>query len=292
MANLGLRDIPLGGDDQESLGISDYILSLSEFIQKCETPMTIALQGDWGSGKTSMMNLIKKNIEKNNNIHPIWFNTWQFSQFGMENDLSISLLSSFLDKLGTDDATKKKLLSGFFTRKNVGRFMNRAAEAAGGLTGGVIGGVADVVKGSEQDDDNDIARQIVKLKEGIEKSVKDKIGNDDNKRLVLFIDDLDRLLPEKAVELLEVFKLFMDVPGCVYVLACDYQVVSQGLKKKFGVGSDELKGKSFFDKIIQLPFSMPLGQYKIDNYIETLLEKIGFERKKENVDSYVEMVTC
>ena len=99
MTNLGLRDIPLGGDDQEALGISDYILSLSEFIQKCETPMTIALQGDWGSGKTSMMNLIKKNIEKNSNIHPIWFNTWQFSQFGMENDLSISLLSSFLEKL-------------------------------------------------------------------------------------------------------------------------------------------------------------------------------------------------
>jgi len=291
MTNLGLRDIPLGGDDQESLGISDYILSLSEFIQKCETPMTIALQGDWGSGKTSMMNLIKKNIEKNNDIHPIWFNTWQFSQFGMENDLSVSLLSSFLEKLGTDDATKKKLLSGFFTRKNVGRFMNRVAEVSGGVGGAAIAAVGEAVKGSEQDDDIDIAHQIVKLKKGIEKSVKDKIGESDNKRLVLFIDDLDRLLPEKAVELLEVFKLFMDVPGCVYVLACDYQVVSQGLKKKFGVGSDELKGKSFFDKIIQLPFSMPLGQYKIENYIESLLEKIGFERKKENIDSYVEMVT-
>lgn len=122
--------------------------------------------------------------------------------------------------------------------------MDRVADASGGLVGGVIE-AAEAVKGSEQDDDIDISHQIVKLKEGIEKSVKDKIGKDDNKRLVLFIDDLDRLLPEKAVELLEVFKLFMDVPGCVYVLACDYQVVSQGLKKKFGVGSDELKGKSF-----------------------------------------------
>ena len=130
MTNLGLRDIPLGGDDQEALGISDYILSLSEFIQKCETPMTIALQGDWGSGKTSMMNLIKKNIEKNSNIHPIWFNTWQFSQFGMENDLSISLLSSFLEKLGTDAVTKKSLLGGLLTRKNVGRFMDRVADAS------------------------------------------------------------------------------------------------------------------------------------------------------------------
>mgnify|MGYP000847002765 CR=1 FL=1 len=281
MTNLGLRDIPLGGDDKESLGISDYILSLSEFIQQCETPMTIALQGDWGSGKTSMMNLIKNNVEKNKNIHPIWFNTWQFSQFGMEDDLSISLLSSFADKLQADDNVKKLITGISLVSK---RFL---PSIAGAFAGDLGKNLAEAMTASN----TDIAQQIVKLKEGIEKSVKNKIGSGNNNRLVLFIDDLDRLLPEKAVELLEVFKLFMDVPGCVYVLACDYQVVSQGLKKKFGVGSDELKGKSFFDKIIQLPFSMPLGQYKIGNYIEDLLGRIGFECRKENIDTYVEMVT-
>ncbi len=281
MTNLGLRDIPLGGDDKESLGISDYILSLSEFIQQCETPMTIALQGDWGSGKTSMMNLIKNNVEKNKNIHPIWFNTWQFSQFGMEDDLSISLLSSFADKLQADDNVKKLITGISFVSK---RFL---PSIAGAFAGDLGKNLAEAMTASN----TDIAQQIVKLKEGIETSVKNKIGSGNNNRLVLFIDDLDRLLPEKAVELLEVFKLFMDVPGCVYVLACDYQVVSQGLKKKFGVGSDELKGKSFFDKIIQLPFSMPLGQYKIGNYIEDLLGRIGFECRKENIDTYVEMVT-
>jgi hypothetical protein len=63
-------------------------------------------------------------------------------------------------------------------------------------------------------------------------------------RIVVFIDDLDRLLPQKAVDFLESLKLFLDIEGCVYVLACDYQVVTQGLKQKFGVGEAELKGRS------------------------------------------------
>jgi predicted KAP-like P-loop ATPase len=55
----GLKDIPLESFNDDALEIGDYAKSLSDFIQQCETPLTIALQGDWGSGKTSLMNLIK-----------------------------------------------------------------------------------------------------------------------------------------------------------------------------------------------------------------------------------------
>ena len=93
MPNFGLRDIPVENIEDEALGLRAYVDSLTEFIQQCETPMTIALQGDWGSGKTSLMNLIKtKTVNSNNKIHTVWFNTWQFSQFEMQGELSISLL--------------------------------------------------------------------------------------------------------------------------------------------------------------------------------------------------------
>lgn len=52
--------------------------------------------------------------------------------------------------------------------------------------------------------------------------------------MVIFVDDLDRLQPAKAVELLEVLKVFLDCEKCVYVLAVDYEVVTQGIKQKFG----------------------------------------------------------
>ena len=90
-------------------------------------------------------------------------------------------------------------------------------------------------------------------------------------RVVIFVDDLDRLNPEIAVELLEVMKLFMDVPNCVFVLAIDYEVVVNGVRKKFGSDMSEDKCRSFFDKIIQLPFSMPIGSYHIEKMIKEIL---------------------
>lgn len=285
MSSFGLRDIPVEDFDGELLGLREYADSLTEFILRCETPMTIALQGDWGSGKTSLMNLIKKNIEsKRDKIETIWFNTWQYSQFGNEDELAVSLLSHFTNALGAD-RDLKKAIAGMSKR------LLKILPAVSGMVAGDIGKeVAEKVKGMLSGQESDVSQQILELKKGIESSVKNKIGDDSKKRLVVFVDDLDRLLPEKAVELLEVFKLFLDVPGCVYVLACDYQVVSQGLKKKFGVGSDDLKGKSFFDKIIQLPFSMPIGQYDVQNYIKSLLKNIEIAYEEDDIQLYADML--
>ncbi len=75
-----------------------------------------------------------------------------------------------------------------------------------------------------------------------------------NARVVVFVDDLDRLQPQKAVEVLETMKIFLDCERCVFVLAVDYDVVARGVKAKYGDTLSDEKGKSFFDKIIQLPF--------------------------------------
>jgi hypothetical protein len=104
------------------------------------------------------------------------------------------------------------------------------------------------------------------------------------------VDDLDRLAPEKAVELLEVLKVFMDVPNCVFVLAVDYGVITQGLEKKFGAGVGHSKGKSFFDKIIQLPFAIPIAQYNISAYIQNLLSNMSITCSEEEIDIYREIV--
>ena len=109
---------------------------------------------------------------------------------------------------------------------------------------------------------------------------------------MVFVDDLDRLAPEKAVELLEVLKVFMDVPNCVFVLAVDYAVVTQGLEKKFGVSVGHSKGKSFFDKIIQLPFAIPIAQYNISAYIQNLLSNMSIVCSEEEISTYREIVDC
>lgn len=56
-------DEPLDNENDDKLGVKKELMALSEFIINCQTPMTIAIQGDWGTGKTSMMNMVLKNIQ-------------------------------------------------------------------------------------------------------------------------------------------------------------------------------------------------------------------------------------
>lgn len=60
----GVTDLPIEKLADDNLHISNYIEGLSDFIRTCATPMTIALQGDWGTGKTSFMNLVIDHLEK------------------------------------------------------------------------------------------------------------------------------------------------------------------------------------------------------------------------------------
>ena len=62
------------------------------------------------------------------------------------------------------------------------------------------------------------------VKEIVDSINKNNVGN--KARIVICIDDLDRLEPKRAIEVLEVLKLFMDVENCVYLLAIDYNVVA------------------------------------------------------------------
>jgi predicted KAP-like P-loop ATPase len=55
IGEVGLRDIPVLDKDNDLLGMSHYAKALTDFITRCQTPMTIALQGDWGSGKSSLL---------------------------------------------------------------------------------------------------------------------------------------------------------------------------------------------------------------------------------------------
>ena len=59
----GSTDRPIETFEKDEFAIEAYIEVLSEFIEECETPMTIAVQGDWGCGKTSMMNMVRQYLK-------------------------------------------------------------------------------------------------------------------------------------------------------------------------------------------------------------------------------------
>ncbi len=268
MVNAGFADKPVDSLVEEKLDVKDYMEALSGFVLTCETPMVINIQSDWGTGKTSMMNLVKGRLEEEN-IETIWFNAWQFSLFNMGDNLSISLLAQVEKQFDISDAhIKSKMLTGAKTLAKIGSSQLGMDESY------------DPVVSSNM---------IVELKEKLNKAATAKIANTSGDRIVIFIDDLDRLAPEKAVELLETIKLFLDIPGSVFILAIDYSVVKQGLEDKFGTSVDDIKAKSFFDKIIQLSFSLPVTQYDIGKYFKELLQD-KFDYDEADIEILVRLV--
>ena len=106
-------------------------------------------------------------------------------------------------------------------------------------------------------------------------------------RMVFFIDDLDRLKPEQAVEFLEGLKNAMNCRNCVYVLAIDFEVVKRGMSVKYGQNMEEEKAVKFFDKIIQVPFELPVASYAYRNYLEEMLG--GIVEDKRCIDKCIEL---
>lgn len=277
----GNTDKPVENIVNDTFGISRYINGLCTFILHCETPMTISIQGDWGSGKTSMMNMVRAKLNESN-VHTIWFNTWQFSQFQMQDNLAISMLGSLLSELDCDKKKVKDLLG---TLGNASRTALKIL--ADNVAGGVVADKLGEIMGAPEVDS---AEKIKEIKNDFQNAINKKLNSLNKEKAVIFIDDLDRLQPAKAVELLEVLKVFLDCEKCVFVLAVDYSVVTQGIKQKFGDSVDEEKGKSFFDKIIQLPFKMPVAQYDISNYISDALKEMGIAYDEKSVKQYVGLI--
>ncbi len=288
-------DRPITEKDADSLGMGNYANALASFIQSAQTPMTIALQGEWGSGKTSLMNNLrgilchgkddKSGDKSNDKFLPVWINTWHYSLMKTPQEAVLDILCSIIRQIAVcneaDNLTERM--------KAIGNLMRRFATFGAKLAlekAGVNGDIMDELKGDSAKDST-----INALKKEIQILVNDVIKQHEEtitpvKGFIVFVDDLDRIDPALAVELLELLKNIFDIEGCVFVLAIDYDVVIKGLKPKFGEFSEanSHEFRSFFDKIIQLPFTMPVATYAVDGFMKTSLCSIGFFDEKEYND--------
>ena len=272
MMKKGFTDSPAV---QDRFNISKYINGLVNFIKSCNTPMTIAVQGDWGTGKTSIMTMIKNELKNSKNLNLVWFNTWQFSQFNLGDKLPLTMLNKLINEVSSNKESENF--------KYIKKAMVGVADA---ILGHISSGALEVSR--FLDNEENLFEAVEKLKESFQKLVNEKAGNEG--RVIIFIDDLDRIEPERAVELLEVLKIFLDCEKCIFVLAIDYGVVTRGVKVKYGNDFSEGKGKSFFDKIIQVPFKMPVGSYDISLYVKKCFEDIGIEVEEETLPQYINLI--
>ena len=214
---------------KEGLGFKDYAKALVNIILDSESPFTIGILGEWGVGKTSLMQTMFEKLKaEKNGVIPVWFNAWRCER---ERNLAIiPLLEALMGEI------KDKHL-----RKTITNILKSIKLKFGPIE--LEPGKARSQKHVEEDLYYDNLEAIETTLENTKK------------KIVVFIDDLDRCAPDKILEVLESTKVFLDIKGFVYVLGLNYDVVVKAIDQKYEALG--VNGRDYLEKILQIPFRIP-----------------------------------
>lgn len=268
---IGIIDEPNPRGSADELGIDRHAKALIEFIKKAPTPLTIGIQGEWGSGKTSILNSIYYELNEAKCYKQIWVNSWESSLLSTPGEALLKIINEIVGELiGSDKGTSKQE-----SIKNITSAIFKGALRVGASI--ALGDKASEVASELMSGRENSIKELRNSLDALSQEIRDRTSNPYNK-IIVYIDDLDRIEPQYAVQILELLKNIFNISGCIFILAIDYQVVVKGLQHKFGKRTEENEWefRAFFDKIIQLPFMMPMGQYDIGRYVKNLLQKVGF----------------
>jgi uncharacterized protein YjbI with pentapeptide repeats/Ni2+-binding GTPase involved in maturation of urease and hydrogenase len=243
--------------------IQTYADTIIKTIKESYPQYSIGLYGEWGTGKTTLMMTIYEQLKKykNDGIIPVWFNAWRYES--EDQYAIIPLLKTIAFALPDDDdfrPLKDKLVQGGINLLKrlpdaipaiAGHFFG---EQVGKKTGEAIEEFKQVIIPKMQilatvDQDTIYFDGLKKIEEKMQDIIKHKPKS----RIVVFIDDLDRCKPRKALEIFESIKVFLDLEGFVYVIGLTNQSVSRLITpEEYGY-----EGQEYIKKLIQIPINIP-----------------------------------
>jgi len=283
------------------------------------TPLVVGLYGGWGTGKTSVMGMLRDKLTAQPQPPlTLWFDAWKYAR--SESALWRALLLEGVEALGRqlpermEREEDKQALEVELELLRATLYRSQTVTDTGdlqvnwqaavplavglGLRLASFGvseklGLHNLVNKAGKDAEQAMKvlerRQIVSFREHIQsleqfqKTLDGLIEREVRKRgltLHVFIDDLDRCLPEEALGALEAVKLFLDLKGCVFILGMERDMVERAIRTRFPPimepGSDKpvsrVDPRQYLDKIIQLPVTLPpLSSAQIFNYLSDLL---------------------
>ncbi|MEL3971168.1 P-loop NTPase fold protein [Rossellomorea oryzaecorticis] len=228
--------------------------------------IVIGLYGAWGDGKTSVLNFIERELQKEEHVVCLKFNPWRF---GVEDQMLINFFNDLATAIDRSMETGKEKIGNLIVK-----YGKPLASALG------RGEVADEVKSFFSGAD------IEELRERIE-----NLLEEEKKRVVILIDDIDRLEKNEIHAVFRLVKLTADFKYTAYVLAFDKHVVSSALQERYGDNALGT-GNSFLEKIIQVPLELPsIESEDLRNFcfneIDQVLNFSNIELTEEDVRQFV-----
>ena len=270
-------DKPITNAEDDKLGRSGFAERLAKAIINFDTAdsYAIALQGAWGYGKTSVLNMAIQKIEETTDKKTviIRFNPWNFTTTGqlidqffatMSSKLKLSKSNERLQKVGELVEKYSSVLEYTQYIPGVGSYMNALPKVAKAFGGRMRKNAGEKLK------------DAVYQKEEIEKEL---LLIDS--RILVVIDDIDRL-PNDQIRL--IFQLVNSVAGfphTVYLLSYDKGIVARALDDVQGQ-----RGAEYLEKIVQVPFDLPpIDKYRVRSILKDELEKMRNIPNSVEVDS-------
>lgn len=250
-------------------------------------PVAIGLSGAWGSGKTSVLELIKSEIterskDSDRKVLVIPTQPWLYDPaIGPKESLIAEVLGALGNEFNDEDPVGKAGLDAFkrLVRKvNWSKAVKMAAKTAITMQLPKIDDVFGLV--SDEPESLDSQKGMAAFREEFETLLADP-ALAHLSRVVVLVDDLDRCLPDTVVESLEAIRLFLSAKGMSFVIAADEDRVAEAIRQKLGTAApkdgDEDPAKLYLHKIVQTTIPLPaLSRFDTEAYLFLLLAKAEF----------------
>ena len=276
------------------LNIQHLVSGVTSIVHNDQlSPVTIGVFGDWGSGKSSILRMVHKELESEEDVLCVSFNGWLFEGY---EDAKAALMGTILEELKSKGKLGRKALnlaSKLIKRVNWFRVLGLAGKGILTFSTGIpaftpsdikeaLKSTGDVDPEKIKDLDLDQVEKVLKAapEESARQTIREfhsdfeeLIKQSKLKKLVVFIDDLDRCLPNTVIDTLEAIRLFLYVPNTVFIIAADEDLVRHAVEARFPEMQDTNRnvGRDYLEKLVQVPFRLPpLGHTEMERYMSLL----------------------
>lgn len=258
------NDSPIEKPEDDLYGVTPFAESMASSISKIKSPIgtAIALNGPWGSGKSSVVNMIRTSLHEEGRKDLIvtdfkcwWYRGEEALALAFLQNLHTTLKNGLGDKIkGLIPKLSKNLLqAGSVVGQTVA-----AASGQGWLKSGISGG-ANYIEKTFFSDKETVETSFRKLADILEKQ---------DKRFLVIIDDIDRLTPEEALAIFRLIKSIGRLPNVMYLLVFDRDLAEKAVSARY-----PSEGPHFLEKIIQAGFEVPVPMQTDLN--DAILTSIG-----------------
>jgi len=275
---IDVADQPITKIADDRFGRGEFAKRIAGVISSLqgESSIVVSVNAPWGEGKSSVLNMVEEELNRLGNSLIIRFNPWRFSD---EEQLLRKYFKVLSTKLGKSLSKGKELAK---VLKAYSDAITPLAEMTIPIGGKILGETLKSLVGRRE------APDLEELKDEIEKYL-----SAEQKRIVIFMDDIDRIDSREIQAVFRLVKLTANFPYTAYILAFDEEMVSASLSEQFGGDRENRNaGRNFLEKIVQVPLPVPPADRQIlrtmmFERVDSALKSIQVELAEEEARQFV-----